>query len=480
MSNTSENVDECPICNEESTKLYQCCPNKSDSCCETCWSKFISSVIDTGNVTSLLTGKLACHYCHEPIDRNSLPEKIQIRLNSILSTIPKTKNPKSIEDFNYSYSNSNELRNRLTNDKFIFLTQRYYNLLGGCVDTYIQSLMKSDRWNYQEIWLPIKDEPTDDHSDQVNIFTSSDFNTNENGCLILLQGSGVVRPGQWARSCCINDSLDIGSMFPYMTKAKEHNLSVIILNPNQTSYVEKASVDTDDDTASVNKNETSASEDANSSNKTEDIVVTNSTSTDKESKSTEEKLSATSDDKNKRDENSIDDDIISFYLSANPLPRQITKKIPNLSTNREHVLYVYDHIITKCPAAKFYIVAHSAGGDGLMYLLRKRHDKILPKPSKIAFTDSVHSVLPLESNEIKSFLKSNAIHFIASDEPMGAPIDYVYDFSQGPACQEVSAGHPKHEYTSGHAVQGVFNFFFPIDKTNDDDDDDDNIDRTKL
>ncbi|CAF4431479.1 unnamed protein product, partial [Rotaria magnacalcarata] len=47
--------------------------------------------------------------------------------------------------------------------------------------------------------------------------------------------------------------------------------------------------------------------------------------------------------------------------------------------------------------------------------------------------------------------------------------------------QEVSAGHPKHEYTSGHAVQGVFNFFFPIDKTNDDDDDDDdNIDRTKL
>jgi hypothetical protein len=204
--------DVCAICQEESSILYQCCPNKKDSCCQSCWSQMISLIIKQGKIGSLFNGELLCEYCHEPIERNRLPIEIQTHLNNILLTIPKTKNPKSIEEFNYSYNNSNELRHCLTNEKFIFLNDRHYQLLGSCLDTYIQSLMKNNPWNYDEIWLPIKDEDTNDHHDQVNIFTSNDFKTNQNGCLILIQGSGVVRPGQWARSCCINESLDIGSM----------------------------------------------------------------------------------------------------------------------------------------------------------------------------------------------------------------------------------------------------------------------------
>jgi len=209
---TEERGDVCAICQEESSKLYQCCPNERDSLCETCWSQMISIVTKNGKIGLLFKGELPCEYCHQPIERDRLPIEIQNKLKNILLTIPKTKNPKFIEEFNYSYNNSNELRHCLTKEKFIFLTQRHYNLLGSCIDTYIQSLMKSDQWNYNEIWLPIKDEDTNDHHDQVNIFTSNDFQTNENGCLILIQGSGVVRPGQWARSCCINETLDIGSM----------------------------------------------------------------------------------------------------------------------------------------------------------------------------------------------------------------------------------------------------------------------------
>jgi hypothetical protein len=242
-------------------------------------------------------------------------------------------------------------------------------------------------------------------------------------------------------------------MFPYMTRAKEHNLSVIILNPNQTSYIDEQSTDT---------------EDANSSNTEESSAVEGTVSTDKQ-------IPGANNDTVNKEENVPNDKLISFYLSSDPLPRRITKKIPNLSTNREHILYAYDNIISKCRAKKFYIVAHSAGGDGLMYLLRKRQDKILPTLAKIAFTDSGHSILPFESNEIKNFIKTNAIHFVASDEPMGDPIDYAYDFSQAPACQEVSAGHPKHEYTSGHCVEGVFRFFFPSDRTNEE-----GIEKTKL
>jgi len=231
-------------------------------------------------------------------------------------------------------------------------------------------------------------------------------------------------------------------MFPYMSKAKEHNLSVIILNPNQTSYIDEESTDAEQ-TMTTNKENGAAAEGATSND--------------------EQKLGV-------KEEDLTNDDLISFYLSSDLLPRPLTKKIPNLSTNREHILYVYDNIISKSPAKKFYIVAHSAGGDGLMYLLRKRQDNVLSNLAKIAFTDSVHSISPLESKEIKNFLRANAIHFIASDQPMGTPIDYVYDFSQKPACQEVSAGHPKHEYTSGYCVEGVFQFFFSSDQ----------IDKTKL
>lgn len=196
-------------------------------------------------------------------------------------------------------------------------------------------------------------------------------------------------------------------MFPYMSKAKENNLSVIILNPNQTSYVES------------------------------------------------------------EDQPETPEENLSFYLSSRPLPRRATKKIPGLSTNREHILYVYEQIIAKdCPAKNFYIVAHSAGGDGLMYLLRKQKETIIARLAKIAFTDSVHSVLACEPDEIKDLLSNKALHFVASDQPMGEPIDDRYAFTEAPACPEVSAGHPKHEYTSGCCVQGVFDFFFPPPQSN--------------
>ena len=220
----AKRTEECAICREETPKLYQCCPNREDSLCGTCCSK----TIPQSKIGLLLTGKLFCDFCREPIERDHLPEEIQTQITNVLSTIPKTKTPKSIEEFNYSYNESKELRNRLTNEKFIFLSQRHYNLLGSCLDTYIQSLMKTNPWNYEEIWLPITDQPTNDHHDQVNIFTSDDFRTNDNGCLILIQGSGVVRPGQWARSCCINDSLDIGGMLEAEHRRRSSLKSVIL------------------------------------------------------------------------------------------------------------------------------------------------------------------------------------------------------------------------------------------------------------
>jgi hypothetical protein len=39
-----------------------------------------------------------------------------------------------------------------------------------------------------------------DHPHQCNIFISNDFYTNQDKLMIIMQGSGAVRAGQWARA----------------------------------------------------------------------------------------------------------------------------------------------------------------------------------------------------------------------------------------------------------------------------------------
>jgi len=66
----------------------------------------------------------------------------------------------------------------------------------------------------------------------VNVFMSPEFDQSighdwkshlkaaeKKGALILIQGSGAVRPGYWARSVCINENLDKGSMLPLIQAA---------------------------------------------------------------------------------------------------------------------------------------------------------------------------------------------------------------------------------------------------------------------
>ena len=50
--------------------------------------------------------------------------------------------------------------------------------------------------------------------------------------MVLIQGTGAVRAGVWARSVCINESIEKGSMLPLLHAAALHNMSVIVFNPN--------------------------------------------------------------------------------------------------------------------------------------------------------------------------------------------------------------------------------------------------------
>ena len=53
-------------------------------------------------------------------------------------------------------------------------------------------------------------------------------------------------------------------------------------------------------------------------------------------------------------------------------------------------------------------------------------------------------------------MRENCIHYVASDEPGGTPIERSH---YNDVCPEVSAGHPKHEYTTGYAHDEIFKHF---------------------
>lgn len=42
----------------------------------------------------------------------------------------------------------------------------------------------------------------------------------------------LISAGQWARALCINDSLDVGAILGYLSKAIKAGFAVIVFNPN--------------------------------------------------------------------------------------------------------------------------------------------------------------------------------------------------------------------------------------------------------
>lgn len=61
--------------------------------------------------------------------------------------------------------------------------------------------------------------------------------------LVLIQGTGDVRSGYWARSVCMNDTVELGSMIPDIDFARQYGFSVLVMNPNYFVSKKKVKVD---------------------------------------------------------------------------------------------------------------------------------------------------------------------------------------------------------------------------------------------
>ena len=169
--------------------------------------------------------------------------KIESIQNNIKSEEKENKNKLKKEEtsdeleklIDYKYNDKGELRHKKTQEKVGKLNQKEYELVGKYVQKYVEELL-IQKFDLVTLYVPnqkSKDfSKRDETQAQCKILTTKDFPTNPK-CLMLIQGTGAVRLGQWARSVCINDDIYLGSMIPYVEKAIQNNFSVIIFNPNE-------------------------------------------------------------------------------------------------------------------------------------------------------------------------------------------------------------------------------------------------------
>ncbi|KAL1274735.1 hypothetical protein QQF64_027549 [Cirrhinus molitorella] len=138
---------------------------------------------------------------------------------------PPLNFPETLNEFEYAFNEHGQLRHIQTGEPFVFnykedlhrWNQKRYEALGEIITKYVYQLLEND-CNLKKEILPV--DATEDEPKSF-IYVSEDALTNPEKIMVLIQGSGVVRAGQWARRLIINEDLDSGTQIPFINRAKE-------------------------------------------------------------------------------------------------------------------------------------------------------------------------------------------------------------------------------------------------------------------
>ncbi|XP_051512550.1 cotranscriptional regulator FAM172A homolog isoform X1 [Myxocyprinus asiaticus] len=337
---------------------------------------------------------------------------------------PPLKFPETLDGFEYAFNENGQLRHTETGEPFVFnykedlhrWNQKRYEALGEIITKYVYERLEKD-CNLKRETLPVD---ADEDEPKSFIYVSEDALTNPEKLMILIQGSGVVRAGQWARRLIINEDLNSGTQIPFINRAKEEGYGVIVLNPNENSLEVEKIPD-----PSKNPSPDTSDEPAEKRERKEER-----------------------DSKKKKD---------LYEKYRNPQREQETEHIPirENSTPEEHTLYVWDHFISKSLAKNIYIVAHSYGGLAFVNLMIQREPEVKNRVRAVAMTDSVHNVWHQEANKsIQDWLREHCCNWVSSPEPLDTLVDPMLT-----DCPRVSAGTEKHELTSWRSFHSIFKFF---------------------
>ena len=120
----------------------------------------------------------------------------------------------------------------------------------------------------------------------------------------------------------------------------------------------------------------------------------------------------------------------------------------------EHTQYIWENFVRKCGAQRICIAAHSCGGVCALHIVKTYFREVAAKVKGIALLDSVHKNVKELNNEQKKYLEKVGQNWKKSSKPLGVKV--AGDRVEGCSC--VSAGDPRHEYTSGSAISEVFPF----------------------
>lgn len=124
-------------------------------------------------------------------------------------------------------------------------------------------------------------------------------------------------------------------------------------------------------------------------------------------------------------------------------------RIEQSGSPEEHARIVWEKIVKPSNAKSIAVVAHSYGGVVTTELAMKYKDDFDKKVFAVALTDSVHG-----SRGVSSRLKDIGINFVSSSDPVGEDQRSYGDND----IKRVSAGHPKHEFTSWACIESLFEF----------------------
>ena len=123
---------------------------------------------------------------------------------------------------------------------------------------------------------------------------------------------------------------------------------------------------------------------------------------------------------------------------------------------QQHATFVWDKYVKDSGFDQISVVAHSAGGGCVAAIQQMFEDTFYSQVVRIAYTDSWVISKNQLNQEQQAFMYKHAIHFSASDKPVATLLSA--DPSRD-TCREVSAGHVKHEYTTGTSFSKIIEFF---------------------
>ncbi|CAN0323039.1 unnamed protein product [Lampetra planeri] len=319
-------------------------------------------------------------------------------------------NYRTTAEFGYEFNTEGKLRSTRDGSRFKYdfygsgsRDQRRYEALGEVITEYVYELLVK-KYGLEKHYVPVE---AIKRNEPFSFIFMSPGALQKERLLLLVQGSGVVRAGQWARRLIINDCLDSGTQIPYIKRAMEEGYGVVVLNPNDNRV--------DGERLKRQRKRMEASKKVQTQQRTRyDTVCW---------------------------------DAAGMYCTH----IVYTVRLPSQGneTPEEHLEYVWKHFVTKSVASKIFVMAFSYGGAAVVNLVNNRPD-VLKRLSAVAFADSVHRLHPSNQNVVRWF-KTFSVHWVRSSKELDARI-------RGDDSSLRSAGTPFHERAPCTAIDPIFEY----------------------